>query len=60
MNKQNIAQKQGEREALRRIAEVNQTGATQLDLSNLRLTSLPEAIGNLTALQELSRSNAMS
>jgi Leucine-rich repeat (LRR) protein len=41
------------REALRRIEAVRKTDATLLDLSNLKLIALPEAIGRLTALTKL-------
>jgi len=40
-------------EALRRIEEVRKSGATWLDLSGLKLSTLPEAIGQLSQLQEL-------
>lgn len=41
------------REAERRIEVARQEGATELDLSNLALTEVPEAIGQLTQLEEL-------
>jgi len=40
-------------EALARIEQARKTGATELDLSKLGLTELPEAIGQLTQLQKL-------
>jgi internalin A len=39
--------------ALRRIEEARKTGARRLDLSDLKLRTLPEAIGQLTALTKL-------
>jgi internalin A len=39
--------------ALRRIEEARKTGARRLDLSDLKLSTLPEAIGQLTALTKL-------
>ncbi len=41
------------REAERKIEEARRTGATSLNLSNMRLTELPRDIGQLTALQSL-------
>jgi Leucine-rich repeat (LRR) protein len=41
------------KEALRRIEEVRKSGATSLDLSKLKLSTLPEAIGQLSQLQQL-------
>ena len=41
------------REAERRIEVARQEGATELDLSNLALTEVPEAIGQLTQLEKL-------
>jgi Leucine-rich repeat (LRR) protein len=38
---------------MRRIEAVRKTDATLLDLSNLKLIALPEAIGRLTALTKL-------
>lgn len=43
----------GTKEAERRIATALSTGATNLDLSGLELTALPEALGQLTQLQLL-------
>lgn len=40
-------------EAERRIEEARQSGATELDLSGLNLTEVPEAISSLTQLQTL-------
>ncbi len=40
-------------EAERRIEEARQSGATELDLSGLELTEVPEAISSLTQLQTL-------
>jgi Leucine-rich repeat (LRR) protein len=40
-------------EALRRIEEARKTGARRLDLSDLKLSTLPEAIGQLAALTKL-------
>ena len=40
-------------EARRRSDECKESGATELDLSNLGLTSLPPEIGQLTALTRL-------
>jgi len=39
--------------AEQKIAEALKTGATELDLSNMELTKLPETLGRLTQLQEL-------
>ena len=46
---------QANTEALRKIEECRRLGkkGTKLDLSDLRLTTLPPAIGQLTALTEL-------
>jgi len=44
-------------EALRRIEEARKSGATLLDLSSLKLSTLPEAIGRLPQLQELNLSS---
>ena len=43
-------------EALRRIEKARESDAWKLDLSELRLTTLPEAIGQLSQLHELSLS----
>ena len=40
-------------EALRRIEQARKNGARKLDLSDLKLSTLPEAIGQLSQLQEL-------
>ncbi|MFG6101585.1 COR domain-containing protein [Leptothoe sp. EHU-05/26/07-4] len=44
---------EGYREAERRIEVARQEGATELDLSNLALTEVPESIGQLTQLDKL-------
>jgi internalin A len=41
------------REAERRIADVARAHGSHLDLSNLGLTEVPDAIGQLTGLTEL-------
>jgi Leucine-rich repeat (LRR) protein len=41
------------REAEQRIEAARESGATELDLSGLGLTELPDSIANLTALQTL-------
>jgi hypothetical protein len=41
------------KEALRRIEEARKSGASHLDLSKLKLSTLPEAIGQLSQLQQL-------
>ena len=43
-------------EALRRIEETRESGARMLDLSYLKLRTLPEAIGRLTQLTALNLS----
>src|SRR5687767_9471942 len=43
----------GYAEAERRIAEAKVAGASELDLSNLALDSLPDDIGKLTHLQRI-------
>ena len=45
--------KEAPREKPCRIEAVRKTDATLLDLSNLKLIALPEAIGQLTALTKL-------
>lgn len=40
-------------EVMRRIQEALEQGATELDLSGCRLTTLPESIGDLTQLKKL-------
>ena len=40
-------------EALRRIEKARESGARKLDLSFLKLSTLPEAIGRLSQLQRL-------
>ncbi|MDZ8093901.1 MAG: COR domain-containing protein [Nostoc sp. DedQUE05] len=44
-------------QAEQRIKKARQEGAIKLDLSNMRLTEIPEAIASLTRLQELNLSN---
>ncbi|MEH2128960.1 leucine-rich repeat domain-containing protein [Nostoc sp.] len=44
-------------EAEQRIEQARQEGAIELDLSNMELTELPEAIASLTGLQELDLDN---
>lgn len=44
-------------DALRRIEEAQRTGATELDLSRLNLSALPEAIGQLSRLRTLDLSD---
>jgi Leucine-rich repeat (LRR) protein len=41
------------RKAERKIEEARQSGATELDLSSMRLTELPESLGQLTQLLDL-------
>jgi Leucine-rich repeat (LRR) protein len=48
-----MARDEAYREAERRIEAARQTGATELDLRNLKLTEVPESIGQLTHLQKL-------
>src|SRR5258705_239418 len=43
--------------ALRRIEEARKNGETELVLSNRKLSTLPEAIGQLSQLQKLDLSN---
>ncbi len=52
-----MARDEGYLEAERRIEEVRQAGATELDLSYLQLTEVPEAIASLTQLQTLDLMN---
>ena len=44
-------------EAEQKIQEALQSGATELDLRDMKLTELPESIGQLTQLTELNLSN---
>ena len=44
---------EGFAEAERRIAEALRTGATELNLSKLGLTALPESLGQLGSLEEI-------
>ena len=48
---------EGDREARQRIEQAQQEGAITLDLSGLKLRSLPEAIASLTQLQLLNLSD---
>ena len=48
-----MAKRTPEEEALARIESAQRDGATSLDLSELGLTVMPDAIGNLAALQSL-------
>ena len=48
-----------EGEFAKRIKEARATGATELDLSELGLTELPAAIGQLSQLQELDLAEAV-
>ncbi|ALF52156.1 hypothetical protein ACX27_03690 [Nostoc piscinale CENA21] len=45
------------REAEQRIEQARREDAVELDLSNMGLTEVPEAIANLTQLQTLNLSN---
>jgi internalin A len=47
----------GWQEALRRIERTRRSNATELDLSGLNLTTLPESLNQLSQLQTLSLSN---
>ena len=49
--------KSREQIAKERVEEAARTGASKLDLSNLKLTSLPKAIGQLSQLQRLDVTN---
>ena len=48
-----MARDEGYLEAERRIEEARQAGATELDLRDLKLTEVPDSIGQLTNLQKL-------
>ena len=48
---------EGDREAQQRIEEARREGARKLDLSDLKLTKLPESIESLTQLQRLNLHN---
>jgi Leucine-rich repeat (LRR) protein/GTPase SAR1 family protein len=52
-----MARDEAYQEAERRIETARQEGATELDLSSMGLTEVPEAIGSLTQLQSLNLSN---
>ncbi len=52
-----MARDQAYQEAEQRIEEARQEGAIELDLSNMELTEVPEAIASLTLLQTLDLSN---
>ena len=52
-----MAQSKAYRKAEEKIAEALRTGATKLSLSGMRLTELPESIGQLTQLQTLNLSS---
>ena len=55
--KQDADDSHGMAKARRRIEKARREGSLVLDLSWLGLTSVPEALGQLTALQTLSISN---
>lgn len=48
-----MARDEAYREAEEKIEEARRSGATQLDLSEMELTELPESLGHLTQLQML-------
>ncbi len=52
-----MAKDEAYRRAEELIEEARLTGATGLDLRDMRLTELPESLGNLTQLREVSLSN---
>ncbi|MBN3948066.1 MAG: leucine-rich repeat domain-containing protein [Nostoc sp. NMS7] len=52
-----MARDQAYQKAEQRIEKARQEGATELDLSNMELTEVPEAIASLSQLQELNLSN---
>jgi internalin A len=49
-----MAQNAAYRKAVKKIKAARRSGATELDLSNMELTELPESLGQLTQLQKLS------
>jgi hypothetical protein len=48
-----MARDKAYREAEQRIEKARREGAIELDLSNMKLTEVPEAIASLTKLQNL-------
>ncbi|MEH1868222.1 MAG: leucine-rich repeat domain-containing protein, partial [Nostoc sp.] len=52
-----MARDEAYREAEQRIEKARQEGAIELDLSDMELTEIPEAIASLTQLQELDLSH---
>ena len=52
-----MARDEAYRKAEKKIEEALRTGATELDLSDMELTELPESLGQLTQLQSLNLSS---
>lgn len=52
-----MARDEAYRQAEQKIEEARRTGATKLDLSRMKLTDLPESLGQLSQLQELNLAN---
>ncbi len=52
-----MARDDGYREAEKRIEATRRSGKTELDLSDLELTELPESLGQLAQLQRLDVDN---